>query len=1134
MRTQKVFAFARAEIQLTRRLVRYWFFLSVSYLVAIIFFLLYTGFYGMYSSYSATAALSNPSQVVDTIGLYYLFIYVAGTVFLGFDVRTRDKKDGIIEVLDSRPYTNLELVTGRFLGLLISSWLPVVLLAVILEFLGVLLVNLGTPFGGTIEFRSLFAFVFIMALPALAFILSLVYLVTLLIRNRLLAAVILLILLGGDFWAISNLPSIYSPLIDLTGTTIIQNPSEIIPAVTNMAGWLQRLGVFLAALGMLGLSAAFHPRLDGGARKRTASVGIAVIVLALLMTGFGFYQNINTIRINNRWKEAHAASASEPVPDLLKISGNVRIDPGKSLDMDLDLIFRAPKNNSIKNAIFTLNPGQKVKQASDSSGQPEKFTHENGLLKLILPDPLGPGKETSIHLTIQGLPDHGFGYLESTINTENLKSNQRDLSLLGLNRYIYDSRFVALMPGIRWLPASGTEKYRDDPRYRSTDFFNIDLTVDLPSGWLVAGPGRRHEIKGKPGRIKFRFSPVVPVPEVALIASKFKSLSFDTGGIKMELLVYPRHMRNIKFMADTGKKIKSWIEENLKELKEYGLDYPYGGLTLVEVPNSLRSFGGGWRMDTAMAPPGMLLMREMSFPMARFDWPFRNPDTFRNREGGITQAKWEGLQTFFINDVSGSNILSGTARNFFMDQVSVRGKEAIPLEFVMETLTSLLVTETGSYFSAHDFANDDGIGPLLGLIILSRDNGSLYKDKMINTAADMMASSSEVWENAGRKALSDMDPWDDTAHKMDVLTLKAGAMARCILDILGREKTAQFLSTLRKKYMDKSFTFEDMKASGKALGIDFGELFGDWLDSAALPGFLYSDVETYRLPDSKDGMPRYQFLISVRNDEPVPGIFRFRYQVGTGEKEKWIRTYPLLLKGKNAARYGIVFSRLPQSMWLEPYISLNQSSFMIPLRPPYPEKIINVEAIEGLKQIPWNPPDKSFFVIDDLDKGFTIMEDGKKKDVQKGTRAAGIGLNDKGLLSYTFYYVSPVWTRMDLPGSWGKYRHTSTFTKAGDGTKKAIFTTSIKKAGQWDLEIHMPDKHRSFPKMKFGKWNFVIKDSFGDRHEISFDSAAAFPGWNLSGSLNLPEGAVSVTLSNKTDGDLVLADAIRWSPALDK
>ena len=55
-------------------------------------------------------------------------------------------------------------------------------------------------------------------------------------------------------------------------------------------------------------------------------------------------------------------------------------------------------------------------------------------------------------------------------------------------------------------------------------------------------------------------------------------------------------------------------------------------------------------MDTALAPPGMLLMREMGFPTARFDSAFRKPEDFKDREGGIAQAKWERLRSFFMND----------------------------------------------------------------------------------------------------------------------------------------------------------------------------------------------------------------------------------------------------------------------------------------------------------------------------------------------------------------------------------------------------------------------------------------------------------------------------------------------------
>jgi hypothetical protein len=1126
---KNVVTFACAETRLTRRLVRYWFFISDSYLITIILFLFYSGLHGVYSSYSATAALFNPRFLVGTIGVYYLLIYITGTIFLAFDVRARDEREHMTDVLDSRPYTNLELVSGRFLGLLLSSWVPIVILTIILELLGLLL---PLPFGDTIEIYSLFAFLCLMAFPALAFVLSLVFFVTLLVRNRLMAAVILLVLIGGDFWAIFNLPSVYSSLFDLTGSLIINTPSEIIPSLTGLTGWMQRLGVLVSAVGILVLSAAIHPRLDDGSRGSIAAIGSGFIILAVTMTGFGFYQNINTINMVEKWKEAHSAYDNAPVADISNISGEVRIDPGKRLDLDLELTFRAPDHEQMRSVIFTLNPGQKIKQALDASGQPLSFTHENGLLKLDLTRPLDPGEETVIHLFIQGLPDRRFGYLESAIKTENLKASQKNLSMLGLDRYIYDSRFVALMPGIRWLPASGSEKERDDPRHRVSDFYNVNLIVDLPSGWLVAGPGRRGEVKAKGNRVKYSFSPGAPVPEVALIASRFKSLPLEIEGVMMEMLIHPKHMRNIELLADTGKMIKTWISERLKEAKENGLGYPYNGLTLVEVPNFLRGYGGGWRMDTTMAPPGLLLVREGSFPTARFDWPFRNPENFKDQEGGITQAKFETLLTFFINDVSGGNIFSGAARNFYLHQTSARGTEAIAINYVMEILSTLLITDTSSYFSAHNFAEEDVMGPVMGALVISQKNEASSKKSMTDTAIDMTTSEPKVWDQALKISLNDMDPWNEPALQINVLSLKAGAMARCILDILGRENTARLLSSIRESHKGRTFSFDDMKDKGKTLGMDFDAFFGDWLGSTSLPGFIVSSSEVYRLPDSMDGMPRYQLLISVHNDEPVPGVLRFQYRVKAGEKQEWSKSDPIRIDGKHAIRFGMVLFQPPEDILLEPYISLNRGSFTIPLQAADYDKIINVKAIEGVEEITWSPPENLFIVLDNLDEGFEVLEDEKKKDVPRGRRVANLSLSNKGLSTSTFFSIPLEWTYLDLPGSWGKYLHTTAVVKAGEGTKKAIFTSVIYKPGSWSLWLHMPDKKSSFPWSKFGTWGLMVKDSAGDQHEIKFNSDAAFQGWNQMETINLPKGAVSVTISDKTDGDLVLADAIRWSPSV--
>jgi hypothetical protein len=207
------------------------------------------------------------------------------------------------------------------------------------------------------------------------------------------------------------------------------------------------------------------------------------------------------------------------------------------------------------------------------------------------------------------------------------------------------------------------------------DFFNVELTVGVPKGWLVAGPGRRIKA-GEDNRFDlYRFAPPSVVPEVALLASEYESRSYETDGIMMELLVHKKHMKNLDVLADTKEKIREYIDTTLKEAKEAGLSYPYDGLTLVEVPTVLRTYGGGWRLDTVQTMPAIMFLKELSLPTARFDSAFRNPERFKNQEGGIAKAKWDRLKTYFENDFSGGNIFTGVARNFSFSRHQQKGRK---------------------------------------------------------------------------------------------------------------------------------------------------------------------------------------------------------------------------------------------------------------------------------------------------------------------------------------------------------------------------------------------------------------------------------------------------------------------------
>ena len=259
MRWQEIWAIARAEMRLTRRLVRYWAFLAIAYLIGLGGWLYYAVLHGFFSSYSATVSQINPRYLLGALGTYYLIVFLVGLLFLGFDVRARDVRERMVEVLDARPVSNLELLAGRFVGVIIMSGLPVVAIAALMQALGLLLRAVGAPLGSTMNLMSLVGFVGPMAVPAFAFALALTYLVSVVVRNRLVSAVILLVVLGlllvGLWWV----PLVYTPLADISGQLGAEFPSDVLPTIATWDGWLQRFGVLVAALGLLVLAAALYP-----------------------------------------------------------------------------------------------------------------------------------------------------------------------------------------------------------------------------------------------------------------------------------------------------------------------------------------------------------------------------------------------------------------------------------------------------------------------------------------------------------------------------------------------------------------------------------------------------------------------------------------------------------------------------------------------------------------------------------------------------------------------------------------------------------------------------------------------------------------------------------------------------------
>ena len=473
------------------------------------------------------------------------------------------------------------------------------------------------------------------------------------LRNRLAVLLGAAVLLAVQVWAMTTVPVYFLPAVSVFSSTSAW-ASDIIVQFADFDRVLQRGAVLVLGVGVCVLAAALHPRADGGPRQRQAVLGSFVSLVAVAGLATVAVRGIGTVEQRDEWLAVHrlaAATEETTRPDIERITGTVRIDPGRVLEVDIELHLRA--HGETRPWVFSFNPGIQI-DAMRVDDEAVPFTHDSGLLT-VEDGVLAEAASTVIlSLRAHGVPDPDFGYLDSAVDWRRRPATNL-IKYLGTQAWLFHRSYVALTPAVHWLPSSGANVNREDPSRHPPDFFHVDLAVVVPPGWLVAGPGRQPPDEGLATLHRFRTNS--PIQEVALFASDFERRAVEVRGIQLELLVTAAHLPNLAYYAEASDEITKQLTEMFSQLDETGLQYPERVLSLVEVPLSLRTYRGGWRLD-ALRAPGSLLLREEGLPTARTGYYDGLIPRDERLEFIVT-----GLEIYFLNDWVGGNPFQGLAGN---------------------------------------------------------------------------------------------------------------------------------------------------------------------------------------------------------------------------------------------------------------------------------------------------------------------------------------------------------------------------------------------------------------------------------------------------------------------------------------
>ena len=1158
MNIASIWAIAIAEMRTSRRLVRTWVFIVLASLTAIGQFLNLTMTHAMSSSVSASAGLMGPRFLMGAAAGALLLVFQFGIVFLAFDVRSRDMRDRIAGVIDSRPFTNLELLIGRLTGITLLLAIPSALLVVLIAVGSYLLAVFEAPFGDTIEPYSVLSFLILDLLPNLSLWGALTIFFAVLLRLRLIVALLMLGLVIGYFTMTTQLPGYLVEAVAFM-TSVSIYPSDLAPQFANATVLWQRLALILIIAGLLTLSAMLYPRPDGQSKLVMMAAGTGCLIVGLGIVATLVQNMISAGEQFDRLASVHEQHYQEPRADIVHLSGDVRIDPGDELETNYEIAFRAP-SAATNELLFAFNPGFEISSAS-LNGEPALYQFEDGLIRLQF-NGLDPNDTHLLSLNAKGYPDMDFGYFDSKLNVYSATVIEgQALALLGFENAVFHDKYVALTPAIKWYPTAGSAYGEDDYENTPRDQFTIDLEVTVPNAWTVAGPGSRETLAAG-NQTKYRFAPQATVPEVGLFGSRFVRHSKVIAGVEFELLFSPKHTRNLELFGDVVPVLEEEIGAMVEEAETLGIPYPYEMFSIVEVPTFLRTYGGGWRMDSIHALPGIMMIRESGFPTARFENRLEPTKKMLAEEDYKANLQYELLDTYFENDVSGGNPYITASRNFMNYQTYPTGKGADALAYVTNALVSRVIPGRTGFFSIYFAGDQGGMQMTLGSAMMVSgfsDRMQRFSQNLRNTAINRPS----VWEGVISTPLSDVNLHADPKKALNVITLKGEAVAASLNDALSSDDIGRLLGALRTRYAGGSYTFNDFQATAEELQIDIESIIGDWLNERELPGFQIYEPNVVRLPDDSLGVPEYQTTFYLSNEEPVPGLVSITFEERRrGESAEDANKIPALRVPANSySRIALHSEYSIERISVHPYLSLNREPITVDVDEPDSWDPQPLEKLPLMAAADWRPPEHEYIVVDDLDDGFFLTGNVDRDPNIPGFALWMMRTFMGGLLNYELDQGLPAlgvagatvtgeaaWYRESRNEAWGMYRHTTATALFGSGDAEANFRTKLSNNGRWQLEYHFPHNNdeRRYRRMNrqagavgfqvnFGAGrspskNYSIKIKDGEREiPVEFDASIAAYGWNRLGEFLLKQQEVDVAISNGGSG-VIFADAIRWTP----
>jgi ABC-type transport system involved in multi-copper enzyme maturation permease subunit len=1034
-------------------------------------------------------------------------------VFLASEFLKQDRKNDTVEVIYARSMSNGNYILGKTLGIL-----AVFLVLNII----ILLMGIGFSFLSNVTAKGIFAYFtypLLISLPTLVFILGLSFFFMTLVKNQ---AVTFIVLNGYIALTIFYLNKKAFHVFDYIAYQVPMMYSSISGFARLDEILLHRSIYMVLGIGFILLTIYKLQRLPQSPRMSAlplyfglcaicAGGLIAYRYLDIKQSSKSFKQQ--ALQLNNLYTGYSRATVTGCYLDLEHLGNSIRVSASLKIEN------RNPQ--PLDTLIFSLNPDLHLLKImlKDKELTCDRRLH---VLKIILPQPMKPGDSITLNMAYAGSIDERICFLDADPATFKEIFNFEVFTLRKRFAFLQKD-YVCLTSESLWYPVSGSTYASKAPMFFEPDFVQFDLKVRTVPGMVAVSQGKG--VENEKG--SFAFKPEYPLPGISLLIGNYKIYSIQVDSVAYNLYT----IEGDDYYKTVFDQIADTIPALIRDLKKnyeanLGLKYPFRRLNLVEVPVHFGLDIHLYSYASDAVQPEMLLYPEKGVLFDASDFRVSKYRLEREMKNNNEEALPEEIQARLFKQFFQNNFLAGQGESFYYRNV------------VNWETFSIFPQYLGFYTTLHSVQ-----WPVLNMAfesyISERNNpeGSTlqwYEDLSQDEKINLELADASL-ETLLKKGIETVPDERNAVTVRDIAQAKGLNLFNVLRARLGDKEVDNLFTELITKYRHGKIPFEEAEARFQdRFGLSLAHEVQKWYGQNNLPGFLISNISSYKVMDGE--VSRFQVRFNISNPENTDGMVTLNVELTDPNREDYgffednfnvDFSRKIFIPARSSRDVGFVFNTEPARMSVVTHISRNLpnnliysfSGFNETRSTPILDHEVNIPFFDQVAK-------KNEVIVDNEEPGFSYDQAVNQAYLKSVVRK---NKTERYKYSAIWAWNPPREWRAALQSEFfGHYIHSAYYTRGGTGERSVSWKAALPEKGTYDVYFFMDKVNLVWRRTnRSPDYNFLIYHDNGVE-KINRNSDDTEGGWNYLGSFSFTSDSARVDMSNKTIGDIVFADAVKW------